>query len=171
MGASGLVNIVADILPGTALWNLAGVALGILVLPALYLVQRRAVGRPGLIAASFAQLGLIGIVGLLFAQAALFPEMDPKAVAALTAGRAGMFIFASVILYVLGVLAFAATSWRPRVHPRPALALWAIGTAPTVAAIALPPWVMTVAEAIAGAGIVWLCAHLWRHAQAAAEPR
>lgn len=162
---SGAVNIIADLVPGTAWFNLAGVAAGILGLPALYLVQRRAIGLPGLVAALLAGLGLIGIAGFLFADAAIFPALAEDTVAAITEGGAGLAIFAAVILYVLGVLAFAAASWRGAVLPRAGLALWAVGTAPTVAAIALPPVVMTVAEIVAGAGVVWLAQAVWRRAE------
>jgi len=163
-GLSGAVNIVADLVPGTAWFNLAGVAAGILGLPAIYLFQRRAVGLPGLVAALLAGLGLIGIAGFLFVDAAIFPALAEETVAAVTAGAPGLAIFAAVILYVAGVLAFAAAGWRGAVLPRAGLALWAAGTAPTVAAIALPPAVMTVAEILAGAGVVWLAHAVWRGA-------
>nr|WP_295077518.1 hypothetical protein [Tabrizicola sp.] len=37
-----------------------------------------------------------------------------------------------------------------------------IGTAPTIAAIALPPIVMTIAEIVAGCAVLWLSVSLWQ---------
>jgi len=168
-GASGAINIVADLLPGTAILNLAGVAAGILGLPAVYLFARHTTGRAGLVTALLAAVGLIGIAGFLFADAAILANLPPETVTELTEGPAGMAIFAAVILYVAGVLAFAAVNWRGGVLPRPALALWALGTAPTAAAIALPPLFMTVAEAAAGAGVVWVALGIHRQVSQAAQ--
>ena len=161
-GASGAVHIVADLLPGTAVLNLSGVALGLLGLPALYLSHAGRAGLAGLVAVLVLGLGLVGIAGLLFAQAVVFPQLPPGAFDALVAGPAGMTIFAFVILYVAGVAGFAATGLRADVHPKPALALWAAGTAPTIAAIALPPIVMTIAEIVAGCAGLWLSVSLWQ---------
>ncbi len=164
-GASGAINLVADFLPGTDVLNLIGVVAGLLGLPAVYLAHRGSAGLTGLLAALLAGAGLIGIVGLLFAQAAIFPFLPAETFTTLTEGPTGLAIFAAVVLYVLGVLGFAVTGWRAAVHPRPALALWAAGTLPTIAAIALPPIVMTLAEAVAGAGVLWLAVALWQRAR------
>lgn len=163
-GGSGVINIGADVLPGTDVLNLIGVVAGILGLPALYLAHRATAGLSGLLAALLAGAGLIGIVGLLFAQAAIFPFLPAETVGILTAGPSGLAIFAGVVVYVLGVLAFAVTGWRAGVHPRPALLLWAAGTLPTLAAIALPAVVMTLAEVVAGIGVLWLATALWQGA-------
>jgi hypothetical protein len=163
-GLSGAVNMVADLLPGTVWLNVLGVAVGILGLPAIYLAQWRETGSQGLIAALLAGLGLIGIAGFLFVDATVLPNLPAETGAALMGGPAGAAIFAAVILYVLGVVGFAAANWRGAVLPRTALALWAIGTAPTIAAVALPSVVMTVAEIVAGAGVVWLAVAVFRAA-------
>lgn len=97
-GASGAVNIMADLLPGTAVLNLSGVALGLLGLPALYLSHAGRAGLAGLVAVIVLGLGLVGIAGLLFAQAVVFSQLPQGAFDALVAGPAGMTIFAFVIL-------------------------------------------------------------------------
>lgn len=141
---------------------MGGVGCGLLGLPAVYLAQRHKVGRTGFIAALAAGLGLIGIAGFVFANAAVLPSLPQALVQQLTEGPTGMAIFGAVILYVAGVVALVATSWRVGIHPKGALALWGISTAPTIAAIALPPVVMVVAEMIAGLGVVWLAFSLYR---------
>lgn len=164
--ASALLNIFADFLPipATRLMNFVGVSLGILGLQALYLFHPNA-DKATLAAHLIATFGFIGIAGFLFADAFIFPALAVAQVANLTAGPTGLAIFAAVTLYVLGVLALTATLFRQTILPKPALALWAIGTAPTITAIALPPAVMTVAEITASLGILWIATTMLRSPQ------
>jgi hypothetical protein len=161
---SGALNILADFMPveATRVMNLAGVMLGIIGLPALYVHSHRVTGVAALVGLAVALAGFVGIAGLLFVQAFVFPALDPAAVADLTAGGAGVAIFAAVILYVAGVLVLVVALWRGGAVPRPALALWGLGTAPTLAAIALPAVVMTVAEIVASLGVIWIAAAMWQ---------
>lgn len=158
--ASGVLNIFADFMPDTVtrLLNFFGVCLGILGLQALYVFVHSQTGRATLAGFVVALLGFIGIAGFLFTDAFVFPALDAAEVSALTAGGTGMAIFASVILYVVGVLTFVATLFRTGLLPKAALLLWGAGTAPTIAAIALPAGVMTVAEIAASLGIIWIAA-------------
>ena len=166
-GMSGALNIVADFLPDsvTRLMNFFGVCLGILGLQALYVFVYDRTGTATLVAFLLAVFGFIGIAGFLFTDAFVFPALEAAQVETLTAGGTGIAIFSAVILYVLGVLLFAATLLRSGLLPKPALALWAVGTLPTLAAIALPPAVMTVAEITASVGIIWIATVMLRGGQ------
>ncbi len=161
---SGVLNIFADFMPETAtrLMNFIGVCLGVVGLQALYVYSHQKTGAAALAGVLLATFGFLGIAGFLFTDAFVFPSLDPVTVETLTAGTTGLAIFAAVILYVLGVLLFAATLYRARALPRPALLLWAIGTLPTLAAIALPAFVMTIAEIIASAGVIWIALSILR---------
>jgi hypothetical protein len=173
LAASGVLNIFADVLPDSATpaMNLAGVALGIIGLQALWIFASPRAGRAVLAGYLLAVVGFVGIAGFLFADAFIFPALPPDQVAALVAGPAGLAIFAAVILYVAGVLVLAATLFRLHgLLPRPALLLWAVGTAPTVAAIALPAIVMTVAEITASLGLIWIALTMLRPLQVAGDP-
>jgi len=161
-GLSGAVNLVADLLPGRVWWNLAGVAAGLLGLATVWLWQRRQAGWAGAAGYGLAMLGLTGIAGFLFADAAILPYLAPDVAAALFDGPTGLAIFAAVILYTLGLLVFVGASLAAGVYPRPALALWALGVLPTPFALALPPPVMTGAEIVTSIGILWVCMVLWR---------
>jgi|JI8StandDraft_2_1071088.scaffolds.fasta_scaffold09855_4 hypothetical protein len=165
-GLSGALNVVADAFPPApqAALNLAGVTAGLLGFGAVYALAGRRAGLAGTLAYALCIAGLTGIAGFLFADAVVLRALPPETTAALTAGSAGLAIFAAVIVYVLGVLAFVAALWRAGGVPRLALAVWGLATVPTLAAIALPTVVMTLAEGAAGLAIVWIAVHLARHA-------
>jgi hypothetical protein len=161
---SGALNILADFMPvaATRVMNMAGVGLGIIGLPALYVHSHRGTGAAALAALVVATAGFVGIAGFLFADAFVLAALPAETVAGLTAGSTGMAIFAAVILYVAGVLGLVASLWRGGAVPRPALALWGVGTVPTLAAIALPAGVMTVAEILASLGVIWIAGAMWQ---------
>ncbi len=163
-GLSGVVNLIADFLPGREVWNLIGVAAGIGGLAAIWLWQRQAAGITGLVGYGFAMAGLIGIAGFLFADATILPHLPPDTVAALMNGPTGPSIFAAVNTYVLGTLVFVGASLRAGLYPRPALLLWGIGVLPTPFALALPPLTITLGEIVASAGVLWVAAALFRSA-------
>ncbi len=155
---SGVLNIFADFMPdaATQLMNFVGVCLGVLGLQALYVFAHQKTGVANLSGFLLATFGFLGIAGFLFADAFVFPSLETDTLATLIAGTTGLAIFASVILYVVGVLLFATTLFRSGMLPKPALLLWATGTLPTLAAIALPAVVMTVAEIVASVGVIWI---------------
>ena len=165
-GLSGALNVVADAFPAAprAVLNLAGVMLGLIGFGAVYALSARRAGMAGTLAYALSMAGLTGIAGFLVTDAVVFRALPPQTVTELTAGSAGLAIFAAVVAYVLGVLAFVAALWRVGGVPRLALAVWGLATVPTLAAIALPPAVMTLAEGAAGLAIVWIAVHLARHA-------
>lgn len=166
---SGAINIVADLIPGTMYWNFVGVLCGILALPTFYVVQQTRLGRSGFLAFVFAQAGLIGIGGFLYAEAFVFAFLDPAVTEQLFEGPTGLAIFGSVIIYVLGVLGFVVASLRAKVLPAFGFLLWGVGTAPTIAAIALPSIVMVIAEMCAGLGVIWISIGLYRFADSMTE--
>lgn len=163
---SGIFNIIADFLPSmlTGLLNFAGVAAGILGLTAVYLYQRHESKVFGFSGYVVTILGFIGIAGFLFVDAFVFPYIDASLKETLTNGPTGIAIFASVIVYVLGVLLFTIASFRANVYPKLPLIFWGVGVAPTLAAIALPAVVMTVAEIVASIGIIWIGVVIWQGA-------
>lgn len=163
-GLSGALNVVADAFPAgpRAALNLAGVMLGLIGFGAVYALSARRAGLAGTLAYGLSMAGLTGIAGFLFTDAVVFRALPPQTVTELTAGSAGLAIFAAVVAYVLGVLAFVAALWRAGDVPRLPLAAWGLATLPTLAAIALPPLVMTLAEGIAGVAIGGIAWHLWR---------
>lgn len=165
----GVANVVADVTPLAVMrgLNLAGVAAGLVGLGAVHALGAREAGLAGALAYGLAMLGLTGIAGFLFADAVILPQLPAATVAELTSGPAGLAIFAAVVLYVAGTLALVAALWRAGRTPRGALAVWAAGTVPTLAAIALPPVVMTLAEAAVGLAMVWIAAALWPRRQGA----
>ncbi len=157
---SGVVNIVADFVPLTGALNMAGVMLGILGLSAVFVHIHDRAGTLAYAGFVLATLGFTGIAGFLFAQTVIFPALAPDRVDALLAGPPGMAIFAAVIAYVAGVLAFAAGAWPTGRLPRWALALWGVATLPTMAAVALPPVVLTVTEIAVSIAILGLARHI-----------
>ena len=102
--ASGILNIFADFMPDTAtrLMNFFGVCLGVFGLQALYIFAHQKSGRMGLAGFLLSTIGFLGIAGFLFTDAFVFPSLDQEVTEALTAGAAGLAIFAAVILYVFG---------------------------------------------------------------------
>lgn len=161
---SGLLNIFADFMPDEATrpMNFVGVCLGVLGLQALFLYAHERTGAATLAGFLLATFGFLGIAGFLFTDAFVFPSLGSDTVEILTAGATGLAIFAAVILYVLGVLLFSTTLYWTAVLPKPALLLWALGTLPTIAAIALPAIVMTAAEIMASIGVVWIALSVMR---------
>lgn len=163
---SGILNIIADFLPAAAtrLLNFGGVAAGILGLVAIYLFQRERVGVFGFISYLVAAFGFIGIAGFLFVDAFVFPYISTALQEELVNGATGAAIFMTVVAYVLGVVLFNIASYRAKRYPTPALVLWTIGVLPTLAATAVPGFVITIAEIIASTGIVWIGSVVWRNA-------
>lgn len=160
---SGVFNMIADFLPIgiTRLLNLGGVAFGILGLTAVYLYQKQESKAFGFGAYVLTMLGFIGIAGFLFVDAFVFPYLDATLQTTLTNGTTGLAIFASVIVYVLGVLLFTIASFRAGIYPKIPLLLWGVGVLPTLVALALPALVMTIAEITASIGILWIGRSIW----------
>lgn len=84
--------------------NLVGAAGGLLRLVAVYLWQREESGILGGISFMLASVGLVGVIGFLFTDAFVFSFIDPQLQAELTNGSTDRSIFASVLLYVFGVV-------------------------------------------------------------------
>jgi hypothetical protein len=161
---SGIVNIFADFLPieYTRLLNFAGVTAGILGFVAVYLYQRNESGSLGFVGYLMAMLGFVGIAGFLFVDAFVFPYLNTNQQEALVNGQTGFAIFISVIVYVAGVILFNVASLRSNVYPKIASIIWVLGVIPTLAALALPAFVLTISEIMASVGILWIGITIWQ---------
>lgn len=163
LAGSAVANIIADFPPdpATGVLNFVGVALGVLGLSAVFVHLHDRAGWLAYAGYVLATLGFVGIAGFLFADAAIFPALPAETVDALVNGATGGAIFAAVILYVVGVVTFCAGAWRTRRLPGWALALWAVGTVPTLVAVMLPALVLTISEILVSLGILGVTRRIW----------
>jgi hypothetical protein len=92
--------------------------LGLWVLTGLYLRQREASGAFGLIAYAVQSFGMTLVVGFLFTQAFVLPELDTTQRAAMFAGPIGLAAFVALAIVTLGAMLFGIATLRARLFPR-----------------------------------------------------
>jgi hypothetical protein len=156
--AAGVLNILVELLPkrwGFPL-DLVVNILGLWVLAALYLRQREASGRLGLVGYAVKSFGLALVIGFLFTEAFVLTDFDAAQRAALLAGPAGLAAVTGLALLVLGAVLFGLASLRAGVLPRGGVLLLMTGFVILPLGAVAPALVKTASEVVLSAGLVWL---------------
>lgn len=178
-GILGLIGSVVLVLNGARLLELLPnndlmhvVALfatlfGLFTLMGVALRQHMRLGRLGTIGFVLNAAGLAGAFAIEFVLHAIFPALPKATINELVEGRGGTaFLLVSVVL-VTGVLIFGIATWRTRVFPSWAVAVYMIGLSLVAVGRPLPVAVYVAGVIIAAVGISGLSLALVR---AASEP-
>jgi len=153
----GILTVIAaarrgGLLPTNALTHaLAPPASAMLLftLTALYLYQRRAVKRLGLIGYALNHLGLTGLFAVEFVTHAT-ASFEPKK----------PYFLVVAATFAIGVLLFGIASWRAGIYPRGALALYVLGLSAAALRTTVPEAVYLGGLVVGAAGVVWLSTYL-----------
>lgn len=117
---AGVLNVVVEFLPeriGLPLEVLVN-TLGLWVLIALYLRQREASGVFGFIAYAIQSFGQALVIGFLFTQAFVLPELDAAQRAVVLAGPTGLAAIVALAIVTLGAVLFGFATLRAGVFPK-----------------------------------------------------
>lgn len=153
------------LVPGTAFTEgiaPLGAVLGLFALTGLYLYQRDRSGVLGLVGYALNLAGLAGLLAVEFTLHYVFDVLDEDIVDQLVEGRTGTGFLIVALIYLSGVLLFGIASWRARMLPAPAIALYVLGFIPATLRASLPEDVVSAGVAIGAAGVVWLSVALWQ---------
>lgn len=126
---AGVLNVVVEFLPeriGLPLEVLVN-TLGLWVLIALYLRQREASGVFGFIAYAIQSFGQALVIGFLFTQAFVLPELDAAQRAVVLAGPTGLAAIVALAIVTLGAVLFGFATLRAGVFPKLAALLLMAG--------------------------------------------
>jgi hypothetical protein len=153
------------LVPETALTE--GVAplaavLGVFGLTGLYLYQRERAGVLGLAGYALNVAGLAGLFAVDFTLHYVFALLDDATVDRLLDGRTGVGFLLIGLTYLAGILLFGVASWRARVLPAPAVALYVLGFIPATLRASLNEHVVSAGLLVGACGVLWLSASLWR---------
>jgi hypothetical protein len=119
----------------------------------MHLRQENAAGVFGQIATLVALFGTVTLFGGALTEVTMLPALPEDSPLANEPPPAMLGVFlVSFVAYVLGLLLFGIATWRARVLPRPAAALWVIGIVLTLALKPVVPGVLLVF----GVALVWL---------------
>jgi hypothetical protein len=129
----------------------------------LFLKRAKILGTLGLIFFSIYSLGLAGIVGFLFSDAFVLSLLDEAKVSELTNSTTGLAIFASIILYVFGLVSFGVYSAIKKAYPKAPILIYSLGSLITPFAMVLPYIVVNLVETAASASVVYLGFWLWKN--------
>lgn len=176
-GVAGLISAVvlvvnaakrAQIVPSSALTQLVAPLAEIFALAlvtALYLICEPRMGRFGRVAFAVNYLALGALVGVEFVINLVFARLDPAQIAELRAGPLGAALTGTSILFLIGMVAFAAALARTGQPPRPALALFAAGAIPVALRAFVPELVLDVSLVVLASGVAWLSVWLMKAAR------
>jgi hypothetical protein len=155
---AGVLNVIVELLPekiGLPLDMLVNI-LGLWVLIALYLRQREASGVFGFIAYAVKSFGIALVVGFLFTQAFVLPELDAAQRAAVLAGPTGLAAIVALAIVTLGAVLFGIVTLRARVFPKWAALFLMTGFIIVPIGAAAAPIVKTIGEVVLSAGLAGL---------------
>ncbi|MGZ9166012.1 MAG: hypothetical protein ACXW4U_12640 [Anaerolineales bacterium] len=153
---AGVLNVVVELLPeriGLPLDMLINI-LGLWVLSALYLRQREVSGVFGLIAYAVEFLGITLVVGFLFTQAFVLPELDAAQRTTVLAGPTGLAAILALALMTLGAVLFGIVTLRAGVFPKWAALLLMAGFIIVPIGAIGSPTAKTIGELILSAGLI-----------------
>lgn len=153
---AGVVNVIVELLPEQIALPLDMLIniLGLWVLTALYLRQREASGRFGLIAYAIEFLGVALVVGFLFAQAFVLAELDAVQRAAVLAGPTGLAAILALGLMTLGAVLFGIATLRAGVFPKWAALLLMAGFIIVPIGAVGSQILKTIGELVLSAGLI-----------------
>lgn len=146
----------------TQVLNGASVPFGLGLLVGLYLWQRAAAGRFGLVAFVLQFLGFGYFAGIAYTRNAVLVHLDEPVLDALLDGPARLAFLATALLALTGTIAFGAAMWRAGAVPRVAVALYVLGLSALCLTFLLPTPVVRAGHVVGGAGMVWLALTLLR---------
>lgn len=133
-----------------------GLFLGLFTLTGIYMYQREASGRFGLIGYLVNWFGLAFVSGVDYARLYILPYLSQHEIQALLAGPTKLVFVSCALFFLSGVILFSVASLRARVFPRLAIVLYMLGFTLYSLSFFLPVLVVRIAEVGGALGIIWL---------------
>jgi hypothetical protein len=156
--------VVELFLPFNVAMNAVG-TLGLLLtffsLTGLYLYQREAIGRWGLIGYLVNWFGIGAIAGLDYTRLFVLPFLDKSVVDMLLAGPTRTVFFVSALIFLTGVILMGTAMLRAKSFPRLPVLIYIIGFIPYSLPTLFPDPVVRIAQIIAALGIIGLGYSFW----------
>jgi len=151
-----VVELLLPLNPATNAVGSFGLFLGLFTLTGLYVYQREASGRLGLIGYLVNWFGLAFVSGVDYAKLYILPYLSTSDLQALLAGPTKLVFLSCAIFFLAGVILFSTASLRARVFPRLAILLYLLGFTLYSLSFLLPVVVVRIAEVGGALGIIWL---------------
>jgi hypothetical protein len=149
--------------PTADIAGLLSAVLGLFVVAALYLGQRKASGTLGGIGYIVNAFGLALIVGVAFTDAFVFSSLSESVVEEFMAGPVGLAFLVSFVIFIIGAVLFGIATILAKVYSSIAAVLYMVGFTTIFLSLllSLPDTVATIGGLVAGVGIIWFGYALW----------
>jgi hypothetical protein len=151
-----IVELLLPLNPATNAVGSFGLLLGLFTLTGVYLYQREASGRLGLIGYLVNWFGLGLVSGVDYARLYILPYLSKNEIQALLAGPTKLVFLSCALFFLAGVILFSIASLRARVFPRLPILFYLIGFTLYSLSFLLPDVVVRTAEVGGALGIIWL---------------
>ena len=151
-----VVELLLPLNPTTNAVGSFGLLLGLFTLTGVYVYQREASGRLGLIGYLVNWFGLAFVSGVDYAKLYILPYLSKSELQALLAGPTKLVFVCSAIFFLAGVLLFSTASFRARVFPPLAILFYLLGFTLYSLSFLLPDVVVRTAEVGGALGVIWL---------------
>jgi len=151
-----VVELLLPLNPATNAVGSFGLLLGLFTLTGVYVYQREASGRLGLIGYLVNWFGLAAVSGIDYAKLYILPYLSTSELQALLVGPTKLVFLSCAIFFLAGVILFSAASLRARVFPRLAILLYLLGFTLYSLSFLLPVVVVRTAEVGGALGVIWL---------------
>ncbi len=150
-----VVELLLPVNPATNAVGSFGLLLGLFTLTGVYVYQREASGRLGLIGYLVNWFGLAFVSGVDYAKLYILPYLSKSELQALLAGPTKLVFVCSAIFFLAGVILFSAASFRARVFPPLAILFYLLGFTLYSLSFLLPDVVVRTAEVGGALGVIW----------------
>ena len=151
-----VVELLLPLNPATNAVGSFGLLLGLFTLTGVYVYQREASGRLGLIGYLVNWFGLAAVSGIDYAKLYILPYLSTSELQALLVGPTKLVFLSCAIFFLAGVILFSAASLRARVFPRLAILLYLLGFTLYSLSFLLPVVIVRTAEVGGALGVIWL---------------
>ncbi len=151
-----VVELLLPLNPVTNAVGSFGLLLGLFTLTGVYVYQREAIGRLGLIGYLVNWFGLALVSGVDYAKLYILPYLSKSELQALLAGPTKLVFLSCAIFFLAGVILFSIASLRARVFPRLAILFYLLGFTLYSLSFLLPDVVVRTAEVGGALGVIWL---------------
>lgn len=151
-----VVELLLPVNPATNAVGSFGLLLGLFTLTGVYVYQREASGRLGLIGYLVNWFGLAFVSGVDYAKLYILPYLSKSELLALLAGPTKLVFLSCAIFFLAGVILFSTASFRARVFPRLAILFYLLGFTLYSLSFLLPDVVVRTAEVGGALGVIWL---------------
>ena len=151
-----VVELLLPLNPVTNAVGSFGLLLGLFTLTGVYVYQREASGRLGLIGYLVNWFGLALVSGVDYAKLYILPYLSKSELQALLAGPTKLVFLSCAIFFLAGVILFSIASLRARVFPRLAILFYLLGFTLYSLSFLLPDVVVRTAEVGGALGVIWL---------------